>query len=132
MRDWSHRQLSRSRPDPRVPWLVIAFVRAAWALFLLGGAARLLRSLGSPVTAAGIRVVRVLGIRHLLQAAAQAAGKGRGRVGALVDSLHGISMLVLATVDTKRRRAALVDAAVAGGFLRWEEAISISGHGGSG
>ncbi|MBG0739891.1 hypothetical protein IV500_10885 [Paeniglutamicibacter antarcticus] len=69
-------------------------------------------------------VVRVLGARHLLQAVAVSAVQAVAeqgsslsgtahRLGAAVDVLHSASMVLLALADAKRRRAALMDAAVA-------------------
>ncbi|MBE1552144.1 hypothetical protein GGC64_006231 [Mycobacterium sp. OAS707] len=60
-------------------------------------------------------VVRILGARHLLQAAVLAASARPLilRLGSVVDALHATSMLGLAAVDDRRRRAALGDAAVA-------------------
>lgn len=117
----SHRT---SESAPRGGWPAFVLVRAGWGLVLLGVPPGLLRSLGVPSGGMGIRVVRLLGLRHLLQAAAQASGRGRGRVGALVDLLHGMSMLLLAIVDARRRRAALADAVVAGVLLAWGRALS--------
>ena len=105
---------------------ILVMVRVGWALFLLKAPPRLLRSLGAPSTGYGIKVVRVLGVRHLLQAAAQACGSGRYRGGALIDLLHGLSMLLLAVIDAERRRVEVVDAAVAGCFLASEWALSTS------
>ena len=60
--------------------------------------------------------MRVLGLRHLVQAAV-VGGRGQHvRGGALVDLLHGVSMLLLACIDTRRRKAALLDAGVAFAF----------------
>ena len=61
-------------------------------------------------------VVRVLGARQLLQAALGIAVPSRLtlRLGSAVDALHAGSMLALAAVDSRRRGAALGDAAVAG------------------
>jgi hypothetical protein len=58
------------------------------------------------------RVARVLGARHLAQALLTAAAP-RPEVfalGAQVDALHAASMLALAAVDGRARRAALTDA----------------------
>ena len=60
--------------------------------------------------------MRVLGLRHLVQATVVGGRGRRVRSGALVDLIHGTSMLLLACIDTQRRRAALVDAGVAFAF----------------
>ncbi len=76
-------------------------------------------------------VVRVLGARHLLQAAVVSVAQGSAppgsprsstvhRIGAVVDALHCASMVLLAAADVGRRRAALADAAVAGLFAAGE------------
>jgi hypothetical protein len=104
---------------------VLVIVRMGWALFLLGAPPRLLQSLGAPSTGYGLKLVRVLGVRHLLQAAAQTGGGRHYRDGALIDLLHALSMLLLAAVNAGRRRAAVVDAAIAGSFLAWEWTLSV-------
>lgn len=59
-------------------------------------------------------VARVLGVRHLVQAGLTwKAGSGIHVLGADVDLLHCASMLLLAVVDAKHRRAALTTAAIA-------------------
>ncbi|NNC14092.1 hypothetical protein HII28_19730 [Planctomonas sp. JC2975] len=61
-----------------------------------------------------IVVARVLGARHLIQAVfTSRAGSGIHVLGADVDLLHGVSMLLLATLDPKHRRAALTTTAIA-------------------
>jgi hypothetical protein len=61
------------------------------------------------------RVARVLGIRHLSQAAATAWAPGPelGAVGSVVDLCHAVSMLGLAAANQSLRRAELADALVA-------------------
>lgn len=63
-------------------------------------------------------VVRVLATRQLLQAAVTAAMPTTDvrHLGAGVDALHAASMVALAVVDSRRRRMALADAAVATAF----------------
>jgi len=95
-----------------------AFVvaRVSWGCLLLVLPLRLVRTLGLPSDRRAIATIRVLGLRHLVQAAV-VGGRGRRiRVGALVDLLHGVSMLLFARFDAPRRRAALLDATVAFGF----------------
>jgi hypothetical protein len=72
--------------------------------------------LGAPLDGGGLAAVRVLGARHLAQAAAGGADPGRTatRLGATVDALHAASMLALAAADRRWRRAALTSASVAG------------------
>ena len=68
-------------------------------------------------------VVRVLGARHLLQAAATTAfggGAALHQISAGVDSLHALTMLVLAAVDRRRRHPAVANAAIALAFAAGE------------
>lgn len=59
-------------------------------------------------------VARVLGTRHLVQAAVtRSAGPGLHVLGADVDLLHSGSMVLLAAVARRHRRAALTSAAIA-------------------
>jgi hypothetical protein len=73
-------------------------------------------ALGTALDGGGLAAVRVLGARHLAQAAAGGADPGRTatRLGATVDALHAASMLALAAADRRWRRAALTSASVAG------------------
>lgn len=63
-------------------------------------------------------VVRVLGVRQLLEAMLVGPGASprRIRVGVMVDAAHAASMVALARVDPPRRRLATASALVAGGF----------------
>jgi hypothetical protein len=63
-----------------------------------------------------ITVARALGLRHLVQAAWSRGSRSSQQVGAVIDLLHGASMLLLALCDAKRRRVALLDAGVACAF----------------
>lgn len=62
--------------------------------------------------------LRVLGVRHVAQAAALICADTAitHRVGGVVDLLHALSMAGLAAVDSSRRRAASIDCCVAGCF----------------
>ena len=64
------------------------------------------------------RVARVLGTRHLIQAALTAATPEPAvlAAGGQVDSVHAASMLLLAAVSRGGRRAALADALTEAGF----------------
>jgi hypothetical protein len=63
-------------------------------------------------------VLRVLGARHLAQAAVSgvAASESLAALGAVVDTLHSGSCVGLAAASGRWRRAALLDAAVEAGF----------------
>ncbi len=68
-------------------------------------------------------VVRILGARHLLQAlviGAAPASPALHTGGALVDSLHSASMVLLAAADARRRKSATIDAILAGLFAAAE------------
>jgi hypothetical protein len=64
------------------------------------------------------RVARVLGTRHLIQAALTAAAPGPAvlAIGGQVDAVHTASMLLLAAVSPAGRRAALTDALTEASF----------------
>jgi hypothetical protein len=98
---------------------VTAVLRAGWAAALLLVPERVLRAGGqAPVPAAAVAVARVLGVRHLLQAAVGATAPTGpvARLGAAVDTAHTATCLALAGVSPRWRRAALLDAAVESGF----------------
>jgi len=61
---------------------------------------------------------RILGARHLVQAAVVGRGGGRPLLaaGAATDALHALSMVALATFDSGHRRIAATDAVVAALF----------------
>lgn len=73
--------------------------------------------------ARSMRVVRVLGARHLIQATTILLTPRSTLLhagGAMVDFLHASTMVVLAIFDGRRRKAALADAAIAGVFAAVE------------
>jgi hypothetical protein len=88
-------------------------VRATYgaALILVPGPAIRLAT-GRLPSRRACRVARVLGARHLIQAVLTAAAPGRTAlaVGGQVDTVHTVSMLLLAVVSRAGRRAALTDA----------------------
>jgi hypothetical protein len=93
-------------------WLRAA--RAAYGAALLALPAPMCRLYaGHPTGAAPHVAARVLGARHLAQAALLAGGPRRQRAGAAVDGLHAASLVTLALVDRRNARLALTDAAVA-------------------
>src|SRR5262249_16849979 len=68
-----------------------------------------------PASPRAQNVTRVLGVRHLVQAALTAGappGPARLGLGGAVDLTHATSMVGLALVDRTVRRATLVDAAI--------------------
>jgi hypothetical protein len=94
---------------------MLTAARTAYGLLLV------CRPASSPELAGGPRaddltcnVVRVLGGRHLAQAALTATGSARAlRAGAVVDTLHAASMIPLAVTSREHRRAAVVSATAA-------------------
>jgi hypothetical protein len=76
------------------------------------------RLLAAPLTPVERRASRILGARHVVQAAATAAlpTPAAYRLGAGVDGLHALSMVALAAVDPPRRRIAVAEAVTAGAF----------------
>ena len=98
---------------------VLQMVRAAYgaALVLAPGPAIRLAT-RHPASRRTCRVARVLGTRHLIQAALTAAAPGPGvlAAGGQVDAVHTASMLLLAAVSRAGRRAALTDALTEAAF----------------
>ena len=109
--------MSRGKVGTRIR--AIAAVRAGWAVILLTMPERLLRADGGgPVPPAAVAAVRVLGVRHLLQAGASAVlptGSVAG-LGALVDMVHAGSCVGLAVGSPRWRGVALADVLVEAGF----------------
>ncbi|GIF42655.1 hypothetical protein [Actinoplanes xinjiangensis] len=90
--------------------------RVVWGGALLIAPQALLRAgAGRDASRAAITVARVLGARHLLQAAVTMAAPTPRVVafGAVVDALHAVQQLTLAVVSPRWRAAALVDTAIA-------------------
>jgi hypothetical protein len=68
-----------------------------------------------PNTPVASRLLRVLGVRHLLQAGVEAFATTPTvhYLGAAADELHALSGIGLAVLDRRWRRAALIDSAIA-------------------
>ncbi len=91
----------------------LLIARAGYGMLLIlapGPAIRL--ATGRLPSRRACRVARVLGARHLIQAALTAAAPGPAvfAIGAQIDAVHTASMLALAAVRRADRRAALTDA----------------------
>ena len=111
---WGDRRPKTEYVTPAQTAFVAA--RVSWGCLLLVVPSGLTRALGLSSDRRAMMTMRALGLRHLIQAAA-VWGRGQGvRGGALVDLLHGVSMLGLARFDTRRRKTALLDAGVAFAF----------------
>ena len=90
-------------------------VRAGYGVALLAAPGAVSRA---PVDARAAAIARVLGGRHLAQAAVLAAHPSpRWRAaGALVDALHGASMIAVARAAPRYRRLAIDQAWTAAAF----------------
>jgi len=94
----------------------LSTARGAWGALLLLAPAVPLRALtGGSEPGGGPTLLRILGARHVLQAAVTLAMPTAWtlRLGAVADALHSVSALAFAAVDDRERRAPLLDAAVA-------------------
>jgi hypothetical protein len=101
-------------PRAKVAPLPLA-LRVAWGTALLI-ALRLFG--GADEGVAPRRIMRVLGARHLVQAAAEQAGGGQVReIGTLVDLLHAGTSVGFGLADRRWRHAAWTDAAITLGFV---------------
>jgi hypothetical protein len=100
-------------------WVVSA-VRAGWGGVLLVAPAVVLRAAGGPGFAAphAVAIARVLGARHVLQAAVTALSPtpAVAALGTATDVLHATGNLVAAVVSPRWRRAATIDAVIAAAF----------------
>ena len=94
---------------------VAAALGAAYGGVLVSDPRGVLRRLGEGwPSETEVTVVRVLGARQVVQAAAvRRWPRAAGRLGALADGLHASSMLALAVLRPRHRRAALASGAVA-------------------
>lgn len=106
---------SRPAPAGRRRW-AMGVARLAWGTTLLAAPGRVARAMGAEDSPAVRRLGRVLGARHVLQAAVELAAWPRWhRMGAAVDGAHALSAAV-AALDRRWRRPALADAVVACAF----------------
>jgi hypothetical protein len=71
-----------------------------------------------PDSPAATRLLRVLGVRHLVQAGLEALvpAPTLHYLSAAADELHALSGVGLAVLDPRWRRAALIDSAIASAF----------------
>ncbi len=99
-------------------WHTSALTRLAWGAALTVAPRRVLRSWGHP-SGLAVATLRVLGVRHLAQAAVTLRRPAPAvlTVGAAADTLHAATALVLAAADRRQRRIALLDTAIAGGWI---------------
>jgi hypothetical protein len=98
---------------------VPALVRGSYGVLLVSVPGSLIRLAGGPAGNPRARAVaRLLGARHLTQAALAAVGPSPAllALGAEVDLLHSASMMALGGADAPSRRIAFIDGVVAGAF----------------
>lgn len=98
---------------------VFAAVRAGWGAALVLRPDQVVRTAsGQSPTTASRAVARILGIRHLAQAAATLHWHSRTArdLGLATDLLHAGTGLGLAVLSTRWRRGALIDASLATAF----------------
>ena len=96
-----------------------AVIRGLWGAALIVVPGRILTDVHhGPAGGVDVAVARVLGVRHLAQAAFTVTSAGRELLflGTLADLAHAASALGLAAVDPTRRRAGLTESAIAAGF----------------
>jgi hypothetical protein len=95
---------------------IISGARCLYGVSLLLCSRPVARIAGAPGDAG---VVRLLGVRHVLQAAFTASGgdpERRLRDGVVVDVAHSLSMVAVAVISPSRRRAAGLSAVSAAGW----------------
>jgi hypothetical protein len=104
------------------PWL-----RAGYAVALLCIPSALIGvCTGQPASKADRRIARVLGARHLTQAALTARSSSATAlgVGVLIDVAHAASMMALAAGDHPMRPAELADGLIAASFAATGTALA--------
>lgn len=106
-------------------------VRVLWGATLLIAPQRVLELTqpDRPRSVVALRVLRVLGARHLVQTAVQLAGPAPvvQYLGAASDGLHALSGVGLAVLDRRWRRAALIDSVIATGFTVGTTSAAVTG-----
>jgi hypothetical protein len=111
--------------------LLVPLARAGYGAALLCAPGPMIGVVtGKPPSRRARRVARVLGVRHLIQAAVTAFNPGPEVValGVVVDLLHAASMFAFAAVVPDLRDAELVDALAATALAVAEPAISSVGR----
>ncbi|SCG62406.1 hypothetical protein [Micromonospora inositola] len=106
-------------PTTAVPvWHTSALARVLWGGTLTLAPRRVLGALGRP-SGLAVATLRVLGVRHLVQAAVTLRRPTPVVLtgGAAADALHAVSAVALAAVDRRQRRIALLDTAIAAGWM---------------
>ena len=107
--------------------LLVPLARAGYGAALLCAPGPMIGVItGQPPSRRARRVARILGVRHLAQAAVTALNPGSEVValGVVVDLLHAASMFAFAAVVPDLRRAELADALAATALAVAEPAMS--------
>lgn len=91
---------------------ILSLIRAAFGISLLVRPQLAAGQLHVPLDRRAALLARVLGARHVLQAAL-VGGRRSQRLGAAVDGVHAISMLAVAAADQGHRRVCLTNAGTA-------------------
>jgi hypothetical protein len=105
-----------ARPAPRRSRKV-ELLRAGWGAALVVAPDQVMSNVhGLHVDRKSITVVRILGARHLIQAALSGLRPSPDvlAMGVWIDAVHALTALGLAVLDKRRARAGLTDAAFAG------------------
>jgi hypothetical protein len=114
-------------PAARTARLLVPLARASYGAALLCAPGPIIGVVtGQPPSPRARQVARVLGVRHLAQAAVTAVNAGPEVVtlGVVVDLLHAASMFALAALVPDLRRAELADALAATALAVAEPALS--------
>lgn len=113
----------------RVLPAVAGVARLAWGTTLILAPGAVLVRWGASPDRRARTTLRVLGARHVLQSLVSGAQPGPSalRRAALVDGSHALSGVGLALVDRRWRRAALLDAAVAGAWTGVDLLLAATG-----
>ena len=102
----------------------LPILRGGWGALLLLAPRAVLEAVGGARSSAIERATRLLGARHVLEAAVMTLRHDRvtPRWPIVVDAIHVASMLGLAVVSPRLRRDALLSAVTSGGLLGAAEA----------
>ncbi len=100
---------------------MVSAPRALWGALLVLEPARVLQTVSHQRADRGaVLFARVLGARHIAQAAVSGSRRGSSRrwvvAGAALDATHASTMLALALLAPDRRRLALINVATATAF----------------
>jgi hypothetical protein len=110
--------MASMKPPVDMAVVLASAVRAGWGLVLIVAPDAVIAASNGRSDRTSRTTLRVLGLRHLVQAAVVGGHPTRTfqRLGVAVDVLHASSAVALAGIDTRQRRPALTEAAIAGGW----------------